>query len=113
VALETFRRLGAPPWPTLAAEELTILASWTQAAAEALTFGPERIRAVIADTRAGAPWRAELGIREPSLPLQHSISGTFRAVYQGAAASSGLPSSTTAPLTRRVGSNAGSAGLDT
>ena len=75
----------------LAAEELTILASWTQAAAEALTFAPERIRAVIADTRAGAPWRAELGIREPSLPLQHSISGTFRAVYQSAAASSGLP----------------------
>ena len=83
--------LTGSSWPMLAAEELTILASWTQAADEALTFAPERIRAVIADTRAGAPWRAELGIREPSLPLQHSISGTFRAVYQGAAASSGLP----------------------
>jgi hypothetical protein len=78
--------------PMLAAEELTILAAWTQAAAEALTFAPERIRAVIADTRAGAPWRAELGIREPSLPLQHSISGTLRAVYQGATASNGAPS---------------------
>jgi hypothetical protein len=83
--------LTGSSWPMLAAEELTILASWTQAAAEALTFAPERIRAVIADTRAGAPWRAELGIREPSLPLQHCISGTFRAVYQGAAASSDLP----------------------
>ncbi len=72
--------------PVLAAEEFTILASWEQAAAEALTFAPECLGAVVADAQAGAPWRAELGIRQPSTPLQHSISGMFHAVQPGAAA---------------------------
>jgi len=76
---------GSPSRPVLAAEEATILASWAQAAAEALTFGSESIEAVIADARAGAPWRAELGIRQPSSPLQHSISGMFHAIYPGTA----------------------------
>jgi hypothetical protein len=73
---------GAPPRATLAPEELTILASWEQAAAEALAFAPERLAAVTADAQAGAPWRAELRIRRPSPPLQHNISGIFHAVYQ-------------------------------
>jgi hypothetical protein len=79
---------GSPARPMLAAEELTILASWAQAAAEALTLAPERIAAVTADVQAGALWRAELRIREPSMPLQHSISGIFHAVYPGTVASS-------------------------
>jgi hypothetical protein len=77
---------GSPSRPILAAEELTILATWAQAAAEALTFAPERIGAVAADARAGAPWRAELGIRQPSSPLQHRISSMFHAVCPAAAA---------------------------
>ena len=79
---------GTPPRATLAPEELTILASWEQAAAEALAFAPERLAAVTADAQAGAPWRAELRIRQPSPPLQHSISGIFHAVYPGTVASS-------------------------
>jgi len=43
---------------------------------------------VTADAQAGALWRAELRIREPSMPLQHSISGIFHAVYPGTVASS-------------------------
>jgi hypothetical protein len=77
---------GSPSRPMLAAEELTILASWAQAVAEAITFAPERIEAVTADAQAGALWRAELRIREPSIPLQHSISGMSHAVQPGAAA---------------------------
>jgi hypothetical protein len=95
-------RPGSPSRPILAAEELTILAAWAQAAAEALTFAPERIGAVVADARAGAPWRAELGIRQPSWPLQHRISGMFHAVCPAAAASGDLPRgcSTTPPAPR-------------
>src|SRR5690242_9142872 len=74
---------GAPSRATLAPEELTILASWEQAAAEALAFAPERLAAVTADAQAGAPWRAELGIRQPSMPLQHSISGICRPSARG------------------------------
>jgi hypothetical protein len=49
------------------------------------TFAPERLGAVIADAQAGAPWRAELGIRQPSTPLEHTISGMFHAAYPDAA----------------------------
>ena len=83
-------RAGSPSRPMLAADELTILTSWAQAVAEALTFAPERIDAVTADARAGARWRAELQIREPSSPLQHSISGIVHAV-RTATASGGRP----------------------
>ena len=69
---------GSPSRATLAAEELTILASWAQAAAEARAFAPERTAAVTADAQAGRPWRAELGICEPSSSLQHSLSGMFQ-----------------------------------
>jgi hypothetical protein len=81
----------APSRATLAAEELTILASWEQAAAEALAFAPERLAAVTADAQTGAPWRAELGVCRPSPPLQHSISGMLHAIYPAAATSGDPP----------------------
>jgi hypothetical protein len=87
---------GTPPRATLAPEELTILATWEQAAAEALAFAPERLAAVTADAQAGAPWRAELRIRQPSPPLQHNISGMFHTIYPAAypaAAANGDPPS--------------------
>jgi hypothetical protein len=96
---------SSPSRPILAAEELTILATWAQAAAEALTFAPERIEAVMADARAGAPWRAELGIRQPSSPLQHRISSMFHAVCPAAAENGDPPSGypTTPPAPRAPG----------
>jgi hypothetical protein len=97
---------GPPSRPVLAAEELTILATWAQAAAEALAFAPERIGAVVADARAGAPWRAGLGIRQPSPPLQHSISAMFHAVDPAAAATGDpLGCSTTPPAPRAPARN--------
>jgi hypothetical protein len=80
----------SPSWPTLAADELTVLTSWAEAAAEALAFAPERIEAVTADAQAGAPWRAELRICEPSPPLSHAINDIFHAV-RTAAATGGNP----------------------
>ena len=93
---------GSPSRAMLAAEELTILTSWAQAAADALMFAPERIGAVVADARAGASWRAGLGIPQPSPSLEHAISSMFHAVYPAAAASDDLPRgcSTTPPAPR-------------
>jgi hypothetical protein len=76
---------GSPPGPILAAEELTILTSWAEAAAEALAFAPERIEAVAAAAQAGAPWRAELRICEPSPPLSHAINDLSQAGRTAAA----------------------------
>ena len=88
---------GSPSRATLAAEELTILASWAQAAAEARAFAPERTAAVTADAQAGRPWRAELGICEPSSSLQHSLSGMFHAIPPVAAANDDPPHGCSAP----------------
>jgi hypothetical protein len=75
-----------PSPPSLEAEELTILMSWAEAVAEALSFAPSRIEAVTAEARAGAPWRAELRICEPSLPLSRAISGMSQTVRTAVAA---------------------------
>jgi hypothetical protein len=82
---------GSPSWPRLAADELTILTSWTQAAAEALAFAPERVESVTADAQAGAPWRAELRICEPSGPLSHAVNDVSRAARTAAAADGDPP----------------------
>jgi hypothetical protein len=52
------------PAPELTADELTILSSWTEAAAEALTYSPERVSALEADGRARASWREPLGLAD-------------------------------------------------
>ena len=70
----------------LAADELTILTSWAEAVAEALTFAPGRVEAVAADAQAGAPWRAGLRIREPSPSLSRAINGMAQAARAAAAA---------------------------
>jgi hypothetical protein len=70
---------GAPPGPLLTAGELTILTSWAEALAEALAVAPNRIETLAADAQAGAPWRGELRICEPSASLRHAISAMFPA----------------------------------
>jgi hypothetical protein len=59
-------RCSAPTEPVLPAEERTVLMSWAEAVAEAAAWAPQRVGAVLADARAGASWRAELAIQEPS-----------------------------------------------
>jgi hypothetical protein len=58
--------------------ELTILSCWAEAVADALAFVPEQLEAVRADALAGAPWRAELDLPEPSAELNQAITRMFR-----------------------------------
>jgi hypothetical protein len=53
--------------------ELTILISWAEAAAEALADGAEAEALLLAHARAGAEWRSQLGIEEPSPQLTEAI----------------------------------------
>jgi len=82
---------GSPSRPVLAGDELTILTSWAEAAAEALVFAPNRVEALLADAQTGTPWRAELQISEPSPPLNHAISSMAQAVRTAAATGSAPP----------------------
>jgi hypothetical protein len=75
----------------LEADELTILTSWAEAAADALILAPKRIEAVPAAAQAGACWRARLRIPEPSPSLDHAIRSMTRAVRSAAATGSGPP----------------------
>lgn len=57
----------------LGVADLTILASWSDAVAEAITGTGERLELVLADAAAGASWRAALGAAEPSAPLAAAL----------------------------------------
>jgi hypothetical protein len=72
-----------PPQP-LGVEEVTILTSWAEALAEALVSAPDCLEAVLADARTGAPWRAALGIAEPSAQLNEAIETMSHAVRAAA-----------------------------
>jgi hypothetical protein len=78
--------LGPPDRHSLTAGELTILTSWAEAIAEALAFAPASVEALAADVQPVAPWRAELGVCEPSLLLRQSIEGIARVALAAAAA---------------------------
>jgi hypothetical protein len=82
---------AAPSRAVLEADELTILTSWAEAAADALVFAPERIEAVLAAARAGASWRAGLRIPEPSPSLDHAIGNMARVVRPAAVTGNGPP----------------------
>jgi hypothetical protein len=53
--------------------ELTIITAWAEAIAEALAAAPERIDDVLASADAGAAWRAQLGLPEPSTQLRDTV----------------------------------------
>jgi hypothetical protein len=57
----------------LEVEELTVLTSWAEAVAEILALDPERVEAALVDAGGGAPWRAALGVAEPSPRLSEAI----------------------------------------
>jgi hypothetical protein len=66
--------------PLLDADELTILTAWAEAVAEVLAYAPERANAVLAEARAGARWRATLGLPDPSPRLSEAIDSMHQAV---------------------------------
>jgi hypothetical protein len=65
------RQLSDPP--PLNVDDLTILCGWAEAAAEALAYAPSQVAAVLSNAAAGSPWRATLGLNEPSDPLRKAI----------------------------------------
>ena len=67
------RTPSAPAEPLLPPEERTILMSWAEAVAEAVAWAPERVDAVLAEPRPGAPWRGEFDLPEPSADLAHCL----------------------------------------
>ena len=64
--------------PVLELDELTILTAWAEGVSEAAAFGPERIDLLLAAARPGAPWRAKLGLPEPSPRLVDAIESLGR-----------------------------------
>ena len=93
------RRVGLTQ-PVLEPEELTILTSWAEALAEALTFAPERIEAVRANAHAGAPWRTALEITEPSPRIEQAIDSIDEAVRTASGSGSNLALDVLLPAVR-------------
>ena len=72
--------------PALDPEELTIVISWAEALADALTFAPQRLAEVAAEADAGADWRTALEIARPSPELDQALALIARAVQRATAA---------------------------
>src|SRR5499433_2082985 len=64
----------------LEGDELTVLTGWAQALAEALAYAPECVEVLLTNAKAGALWRHELQIAEPSAQLSEAIYFMRRAV---------------------------------
>jgi hypothetical protein len=76
---------GTSTDPVPGVEDLTVLTSWAEAVAEVAVSAPERVQPVAGDARKGAPWRAELGIEEPSPQLSRAIDSLGQAVRTASA----------------------------
>src|SRR6478672_11556391 len=61
-------------------EDLTVLTSWAEALVEVVSHAPERTAEVLAEGRPGAPWRAAMGLPEPSDRLAAAIQSMEHAV---------------------------------
>jgi hypothetical protein len=73
-----------PPDPALDSDELSILTCWAEAVSEAAAFAPERVDGLLAEARAGATWRAGLGLPELSSRLADAMESLGRVARAGA-----------------------------
>jgi hypothetical protein len=71
------------PVVSLETLELTILTCWAQAVADALAASPDQLNNVLDDARAGAPWRGQLGVEEPSADLASAMDDLAGMVFSG------------------------------
>jgi hypothetical protein len=71
------------PVVSLEAVELTILTGWAEAVAEALSASPDQLNTILDDARAGAPWRRQLGVPEPSADLASALEDLAGMVLSG------------------------------
>jgi len=76
-------RVDPEPVVSLQAVELTILTCWAEAVAEALTASPDQLSTILDDARAGAAWRRQLGVAEPSADLASALQDLARMVVSG------------------------------
>jgi hypothetical protein len=75
---ETGTRVSGSP---LAPADLTVATAWADAVAAALVADdPVRLDAVLADAAPGAPWRAPMGLPEPSETLAQAVAAVGQAV---------------------------------
>jgi hypothetical protein len=70
----------------LDAADLTVLTAWAAAVAEMLAYAPERVEALVAEARTGAPWRASLGLTQPSPRLAEAIDAMGRTIQAATSA---------------------------
>jgi hypothetical protein len=66
--------------PALTTEDLSILTGWAEAVGEAMACAPDCLAGLLAEAHAGAPWRAKLGIPDPSPRLCEAFDYLIRAV---------------------------------
>jgi hypothetical protein len=65
-------------------DELTILTGWAQAVAEALANAPECMEVLLAEAKAGSPWRAAMRVAEPSRRLGDALACLGRTLEEAA-----------------------------
>jgi hypothetical protein len=71
------------PAVSLKPVELIILTCWAEAVAEAIAASPDQLNTILDDARAGAPWRQQLGVAEPSAGLASALEDLARTVVSG------------------------------
>ena len=81
---------GTVPPPPLDSTDLTILTGWAESVAETLAYAPQRVQALLAEARAGSPWRDAFGIANPSRELSQAVDAISRAV-QAVTPGHGMP----------------------
>jgi len=96
--------------PVLELDELTILTAWAEGVSEAAAYAPKQVDLLLAEARAGATWRAELGLTDPSARLVDAIESLGRQVR--AAPSPTSTSSFDALLTAAKEDHPGETSLD-
>lgn len=88
-AAATASSASSPPSRTpsprmLECEEITVLTGWAEAVAEAMAYDPGRTAAVLTDSSAGAGWRTELSLPQPTGRLGDAIDSLRRFVLANA-----------------------------
>ena len=96
--------------PVLELDELTVLTVWAEGVSEAAAYAPKQVDLLLAEARAGATWRAELGLTDPSARLVDAIESLGRLVR--AAALPARASSFDALLTAAQEDHPGETSLD-
>jgi hypothetical protein len=75
-------RSSQPTTPALDLDELTVLTAWAEGVSEAAAYAPEGIDLLLTAARPGRPWRAELGLPEPSPRLADALRALGRVVRE-------------------------------